>query len=339
MSPLILLATALLSTGPDWSATFEPAATASYLDRPNAAVLVVAAGGSSTSAVAAAGALAQALRTSRQTRLVMTGESLAVAATDDDVAVVKKAAVLPVDLVVVVRTFPGTSETAVATVYDKAGSAISAMAGPIGQPLPRKEGHLASNAARDAVRSTVRGQKERDSSASTFDPDDEHITYRRYDPETPMYKGRALSGPHFYEVTKKPELASQFRGRVAVKVVTIVVGSILLTAAPVSLLFGRLGPSCLVLDRATGSCQMAAVSPLLTPALIAVGGLASLIFGIAFAADPLSTTERYQLTKAHNNSIDEKEKAPQSQATAPLETKFAVSPIPGGLVGAVQVTF
>jgi len=111
----ILTLCALFGATPDWSQTFEASATSSYLDRPNASVIVVSMGPRGDSLAAAERALVSALRSSGQTRLVMASESLSVLQEDADDAVVKKANPLPVDVIVVLRLFPGEPETAVAT--------------------------------------------------------------------------------------------------------------------------------------------------------------------------------------------------------------------------------
>ena len=86
----------------------------------------------------------------------MTSESVSVGPDDADEAVAKKAAPLPVDLVIVLRLFPGEPETAVATFYDKAGVALTAMSGLRGQMLARKEGWSRQNAGRTAVAETIK---------------------------------------------------------------------------------------------------------------------------------------------------------------------------------------
>lgn len=332
--PVTMLALLVLSAEPHWSTTFDPAAAASYLDRPNAAVIVVAAGAAPTVAPAAAAALAQALKDSRQTRLVMTGESLSVAPADDDAAIVKRAAVLPVDLVVIVRTFGGTVETAVATIYDKQGSAVSGMAGVLGQPLPRKEAHLASTAARDAVRSTVGNAR----NSAEVDLDDEHITYRRMSPDTPLYKGRTLDGPRFYEVVKKPELATGYRVRTTVKALSIITGSGLLATGTLVFLFGPRFPTCAVVNVMTATCQMErpGITAIAGGLIIAGVGLATLVFGIAFPSDPVDADRRRELVKAHNQRLDDPTPAPTAE---PVKLNLTFTAIPGGAFGGVSGTF
>lgn len=331
MSVIALL---VLAAAP-WEATFEPSSTTSYLDRPNAAVVVVSGGETSASSQAAAAAIVKALRAGRNTRLVMTGESVSVQPTDSDSAIVKRASVLPVDLVLVVRLFPGATETVVATLYDKAGAAVSAMAGTDGQPLPRKEGQLATTAGRDAVVAAVKTAGVDDRVDAAFDDGDEHITFRKRDPEVAVFKRRALEGARFYQVVGEPTLADQYNGRVAAKVSTIVGGSLLLLTGAGFFVFGD--RRCAVLDAASYTCiQTRGPDPLATSLILGGIGLGSLIFGIAFSSDPVGIEKRRELVKRHNDKLDA---PPQSQASPVSDVRVSVAPTPGGAFGALSFRF
>ncbi len=336
---------ALVLAAAAWDSTFDATATSSYLDRPNAAVLVVSAGETSASGQAATTAIVQALRASKRTRLVMTGESVNVQPTDTDATIVKRASVLPIDLVLVVRLFPGATETVVATLYDKTGAAVSAMAGTEGRPLALKERQLASTAGRDAVVSSVekskRGSDEGDSPIETaFESADEHITFKKRDPETAIYKRQPLEGARFYEVVGEPALASQLSSRVAVKAVTISAGIAGVLLGTGILLFGSQG--CAVLDRATFTCvrYRGVAQPLSTGLIVAGAGLASLIFGIAFPSDPVSREKRRELVNRHNQALDDKlREEPKAQRPAITDVQLAVVPVAQGVLGALSFSF
>ena len=337
---------ALVLAAAAWDSTFDATATSSYLDRPNAAVLVVSAGENSASGQAATTAIVQALRAGKRTRLVMTGESVNVQPTDTDAAIVKRASVLPIDLVLVVRLFPGATETVVATLYDKTGAAVSAMAGTEGRPLALKERQLASTAGRDAVVSSVerskrRGDDDGDSAIETaFESADEHITFKRRDPDTAIYKRQALEGARFYEVVGEPALASQLGWRVAAKAVTISAGSVAILVGTGILLFGSQG--CAVLDRATFTCvrYQGVAQPLSTGLIVAGGGLASLIFGLAFRSDPVSLEKRRELVNRHNQALDDKlREEPKTQRAAISDVQLAVVPVAQGVLGALSFRF
>ncbi|HEY8211096.1 MAG TPA: hypothetical protein VIG99_26615, partial [Myxococcaceae bacterium] len=129
--------------GGDWSATFPPAATGSYLEADAAAVLVTPAGDPSPDLATAAQGVAAALRASGRAKLVMDGASIGSTAGLSDEQIVQKCQALPIQAVVVVRVFPGADAasppSAVVTFYDKAGKALSALAAALGTPVAARE--------------------------------------------------------------------------------------------------------------------------------------------------------------------------------------------------------
>src|SRR5262245_5246602 len=96
-----LLTSLALAAGADWSATFGPKETGSYLDGDHAKVMVVAAGDPASQAKEAATALVAALRQSGRADLVMTSEPLGDVVALDDQSIVKRAAAFPVTRVAV----------------------------------------------------------------------------------------------------------------------------------------------------------------------------------------------------------------------------------------------
>ncbi|MFH0901416.1 MAG: hypothetical protein V2A73_12380 [Pseudomonadota bacterium] len=134
-----LSARTLAAEKDDWSRSFDPKTAVNDIPAGELAIIVVAAGPSSTSVSAAAAALAQALRASERTKLVMDDASIGSVESLDDPAIVAKCRRLPVTHVAVVRTFagkPGQPSQAVVTFYDKAGETVAALAVTAGSGTP-----------------------------------------------------------------------------------------------------------------------------------------------------------------------------------------------------------
>lgn len=132
MFAALVAALAVVETAaPDFSQTFTPAAVASYLDAKGGA-LVVGAGPTSEALSQATAALEAALQGSGRVELVLNGKTLGDVSGLDDPTIVKKCEALPVERVVVVRVFElvGQPPRAVATLYDKKGSLVTAFTGP-----------------------------------------------------------------------------------------------------------------------------------------------------------------------------------------------------------------
>jgi hypothetical protein len=106
MIPAILL-TAVLSQNAAWDTSFAPAAVRTYLEGDAPSVLVAAAGVSSEDLTAAASALEKSVRQGKGVKLVMNALSLGDLSSASDTDIVKKAGMLPVDVVAVLRVFPG----------------------------------------------------------------------------------------------------------------------------------------------------------------------------------------------------------------------------------------
>lgn len=347
---------ALLAAAPAWDATFDASATASYLDRPNAAVLVVAGGEPSESRAAAERALVEALRKSGQTRLVMSGESLAATPGDSDEALVKKAAVLPVDVVLVLRLFPGATETAVATFYDKAGAALSALSGSPGQPLARREGGSRQNAGRAAVVETVKkaeGAQGRTSGTSSggvgHDPGKiEFGGGAMVNARTgqvlstwiiPFHKGERLEGAHFYEVVGREDLARQYRSRATTRTGLLLGGGVA-TAAGTVMALATMLPTCAIWDARAQTCLQTRVPNLVVPGLVMAGaGFVALMVGAFFQPDPVSPKARYELAEEYNRGVDARRAGAASREVERPRVTLGVAPTPGGVSAALSLTF
>ena len=346
MSALTLL---LLAASP-WVPSYEPVAVASYLDRQNAAVLVVTAGAPTDSSQAAEVALINALRSGGQTRLVMTGMSLAVLPIDRDDDLVKKATALPVDVIIVQRVFPGSNpsspEVAVATLYDKAGTPLGAMAVTAGQPLQKREGARRQTAGQDAVVGVL---KEKSRPENTNAPTDSaKITFglgamvnvqtgQIVSTWVNLYQqGKPLNGARFYEVVGRPELAKRYRGRMGARVALMAGGGAVTLGGGLMALL-TLSPGCAVYDAASFRCVQTRTPSLVVPGLV-IGsiGLVALMVGAFINPNPVGPQEAVELAQEFNRKLDATSEAPKKTK---MQVSFAIAPTADGVSAAFAVRF
>ena len=342
-----------------WVPSYEPAAVASYLDRQNAAVLVVTAGAPTDSSQAAEVALINALRAGGQTRLVMTGMSLAVQPTDRDDDLVKKANALPVDVVIVQRVFPGSSpsspEVAVATLYDKTGTPLGAMALTSGQPLQKREGARRQTAGQDAVVGVLKEKtRPEKNDAPTNSTDPAKITFglgamvnvqtgQIVSTWVNLYQqGKPLNGARFYEVVGRPELAKSYRGRMGARIGLMAGGGAVTLGGGLMALL-TLSPGCAVYNAATFTCVQTRTPSLVVPGLVVGGvGLVALMVGAFINPNPVGPQEAVELAQEYNRKLDATSEAPKTTKTTKKEApsmSFALAPTAGGVSAAFAVKF
>jgi hypothetical protein len=138
-----------------WRTSFAPAPLAGHLPPVKQGFMVVAAGAESR---AAADALGAALRALPASRLVMNDAAIGSVAGLDDAAIVAKAARQPIDVVAVVRVFPGPAgeaDRAVVTLYGKDGTVAAAFTALAGTPLEAKAAETPAGAGVGAAASST----------------------------------------------------------------------------------------------------------------------------------------------------------------------------------------
>lgn len=351
---ITLCLTLLTLSAAPWDQGFEPGAVATYLDRQNASVVVMTGGAQTDSSRAAQASLANALRTGGQTRLVMTAESIAVLPTDTDAELVKKAGYLPVDLIIVMRVFPGapnSPEVAVATLYDKEGSSTGAMAVTAGQPLPRREGMSRQSAGRAAVVEVIESAKggparsgnapQRGGPVTNEDP--RKITFQAgayvnvSSGEvvsawiTPYLAGRPLKGVRFYETIGRADLVAAYKGRNGLKLGLIIGGSAVAVAGVLTAIFTN-SPPCAVFDAQFGSCIRTQYPNLLVPGLIGGAlGLAALLAGSIIDPNPIGPKKLVELADEYNSKI--------ARAKPTVTVTASIAPTPNGVSAALALQF
>ncbi len=352
---MIATLTLLLLSAAPWDQGFEPGAVSTYLDRQNASLVVMTGGAQTDSSRAALASLVNALRAGGQTRLVMTAESIAVLPGDTDAELVKKASYLPVDLIIVLRLFPGATnspEVAVATLYDKQGSSTGAMAVTAGQPLPRREGvgrQAAGRAAVAEVLESVRDRPENSEAPARGKEDPRKITFEAGAMINvrsgqvvstwimPYLGGRALTGVRFYETIGRADLIASYKRRNGLKIGLSVGGGVLALAGLLSTVF-TLSPPCAVFDARTATCLQTQYPSLLVPGLIGGAvGLGALIAGLVINPHPVQPRQLVELADEYNNKLDVRASAPER--TTPVTVSAAILPTPEGVSGSLRLQF
>gem|GEM_PF-5216560 len=133
---VLCLLSGLLSGAEGWDVAFPAAAVCSYLPDGKEKVLIAAAGDHTAELADAVGALTQAVKKCERAQLVMDGAPLGDLSKADDALIVKKGAVFPVTIIVVIRHF---EPNAVVTFYAKNGDVLQAFSTERGTALQPKE--------------------------------------------------------------------------------------------------------------------------------------------------------------------------------------------------------
>lgn len=140
LAVVLLVASATLAG--EWTQTFAPEPTASWLPVKGRGCLVAAAGVPVKEVRKAADALADALRVGGAASLVMGDAALGELSQASDDQVLRKAAALPIATVLIVRVVPGApgaEPSAVVTMYDLRGAPRGGFSGVRGEALAARE--------------------------------------------------------------------------------------------------------------------------------------------------------------------------------------------------------
>jgi hypothetical protein len=136
---IVIAASPVQAWGADqnWLATFQQETVDSHLEAGPLAYILVGAGEASSKE--AVNALRRAVSDSARVKMAMDAAALGNVKALADEDIVKKAAALPVDRVMIVRVFEGAATTAVVTIYDKSGESRGAFTGVAGQAMTKSE--------------------------------------------------------------------------------------------------------------------------------------------------------------------------------------------------------
>jgi hypothetical protein len=323
---------ALAESAADWSASFGQGRAASYLlasPVKNPAVLVAGAGRERPTDGAVA-ALRKALASGA--RLVMDSRALGAIEDLDDAAIVKRAASLPVDVVVVVRVFASDrgKDSAVVTFFAKSGNVLSAFNVEAGAGAPTRSeqnGSGVSTEAANAVSAVLTNHNEAAAPEDHRSPaqkefDSKFIGFYETAPQKSTselfhsacpYQGTAhspLCGPHFYEAVGHDELAQSSRHRSGARVGLITTGVLLLVAGSATAIAGGVSgvasPFCIA-QNASGTCLAQDTGPNYTVMGTGLGlvglGLTGIIVGAVLNPNPTPIRDVYRMAKEHNQAL------------------------------------
>ncbi|NOY26203.1 MAG: hypothetical protein GXP62_10065 [Oligoflexia bacterium] len=220
-----LAAHASAALAADWSAAFPSDQTASWIEGDRLKLIVIDLGDDPE----AGAMLRAAFSESDRVKLVMDGSSLGDVSGLDDVAIVSRTQALPVDAVVLLRTFPGEDgSTAVVAIYDKEGQAIGGFSATPSEPVDMNESHSSVGASSAAAAVSSVTQQGSDELAARLDEYLERRIWfqnwaavnsstgavmRSWSVPLKGKFGEPLKGAAFYEYMGKDELASKFRRR------------------------------------------------------------------------------------------------------------------------------
>jgi len=322
-----LLASLALAASTDWTATFGPNETGTYVEA-HAKLLVVPAGTPAAPAQEATTALVAALRQSGKADLVMTAEPLGDVSALDDQAIVKKAAALPVSRIAVVRVFPGATgqpSTAVVSIYDKSGTATGALSGTSGQLLTAMTGSAGNEGvSSSAVSAITHVQKEAEEGNKKAQEEydlkfvgfDDGITVNARTgallatwsiPFQGKYK-KPLEGVDFYQAIGREDLAAKFNQVMAVRNPLVYSGLALIAVGLAVPLVGFV---------TTDWSTPYNYSPVSLFAGLGISVVGFTLWGVGIHMDPNPVTaiEARQLVDEHNTSLRKKLGLPPLRAS------------------------
>lgn len=344
LAALILFFPAVLFAAPTtpWDRSFSPASLARQLDKPLNSYLVAAAGTPSPELDSATGALTKAFRTCGKAKLVMSDDALGSLTKLDDVAIVKKAAAMPVQRVAVLRLFQGgvgEAATAVVTLYDKAGQSVGAFSVRAGELLAAPSAPAAARATEgvssEAALGVLQVEKTKSSASDEYEKkriwiEDLTLVNQYGQPVASLsnvYQGKykkPLIGADFYRAVGRADLANKFeasnrsRKRWGTAGFTTMMAGTVLSLASLNYLDEKEGTTMLV-----GGLGLVLAGP-----MIARGGPGN--------PHPVSAEEARQLVDEYNESLKASKGVSSAEPTT-AASRYAVSVNAGPSGGSIAI--
>ena len=354
MSPLIYLVL-LSATGEQWGATFPPKEMATYLEAQDAKVLVAAAGEPAEPVRAAATAVESALRGSGRTSLVMNDAALGALQSASDLDVVNRAKPFPVQLVAIVRVFPGAAdapETAVVTFYDKEGKVVSALTATAGTPIAARSGASSGEAvSSEALKSvdTVRGSSPATNAEKEYDRkyvviEDAAIVTRGGQVARLglAFQGKSrlpIDGADFYRAIGRKDLAEQYQARNAQRW-GLTIGGMVVGIAGIAIFTPGMVDNCVKKDAQTYACLESDYTLAILGGAAAAGGMVASLVGLLTEPHPVDLSTAKRLVEEHNEKL--RKDLGLSRATVPpddVQVALDFGVTPSGAGARLRVTF
>ena len=346
LAALILFFPTVLLAAPTtpWDRSFSPTSLARQLDKPLNSYLVAAAGTPSSELDSATGALTTAFRTCGKAKLVMNDDALGSLTKLDDVAIVKKAAAMPVQRVAVLRLFPGGAgevATAVVTLYDKAGQSVGAFSVRAGELLDAAAptaARASQGVSSEAALGVLQVEKTKSAASDEYEKkriwiEDLTLVNQYGQPVASLsnvYQGKykkPLIGADFYRAVGRADLAKKFEARNRSRKRWSRAGFSTLMAGTVLALGCNSVPN---LDATEETAML-------------VGGLGLVVAGPAIARfgavnpHPVSGEEARQLVDEYNESL-KASKAVSSAESTTAASRYSVSVNAGPSGGSLAVS-
>jgi hypothetical protein len=330
------------SPSPIWGEAFPVASLSSHLEA-KVPYLVVAAGPVDSGSKAAAVALVQALRATGQTSLVMTGEALGDVSALDDPAIAGKAKGLPVELVSIVRVFPGADGqpfTAVVTNYRRQdGTLAHAWSASPAAPLVAKAAAEAGSSGVQAKAAEKVAEIAKESARSVAVSQEEYEQkYIGYDDYmlmngngaavgnfTQFHQGKfkkPLDVPELFTLVGRHDLRTRYDDAFTTKWVLLGGGFAAMVFSPLATIGG-------------GTERLPAMLGLV------LGGTVLMTIGLFVNPNPIPAHEVRALADAYNRKLKGEDTAVADDAVSTLlrDVNVGVAPLPGGAVAAVSGRF
>jgi hypothetical protein len=312
-----------------WEDTFDVSdatSLATYIPKPATRILVARGGSAGAEIDSCASALQAALRRCSGVKLVMDDYPLGGLSKGDDQSIVRKAISMPIDLVAVVRVFPGADRgqpSGVITMYDRSARAVSALSATKGEAIPSFKktevvapGQGVSAAAVASVSTVIKTTSKHLKSSET--------EYKRrrvwfntttaVNLQTGQIVGRwtiplvgesatPLEGADFYRYVGREDLAKRYRNNTIVKYSLMIPGyALFLTGTTLGTLYFIKGSSSV--SELTPDEQESQKNLGLGLLIgCGVGGLVMGMVGSFWPSHPVNAQEAIQLAEGYNQGL------------------------------------
>lgn len=327
----------------DWARVFPADAVSSYLPTRDDAVIVVAADGSAETRGAAA-ALERAFRSGGRARLVLSDVAIRGSAFEDDKAIVRRCAGMPVTVIAAVRVLKGsTAQHAIVALYSNTGESVAGFSGSSAAPvtISDKSSQVGAGVSADAAAAVSRatgGAREvaatssiSESGEPRTDAEKQFLTSYLFIPDgyaaphRGKYQERISWSQFYFEVGGAPLRYRYNRNRVLKVSGMLLAPAVLYLALDQPWRDGVIGYD----DKAAGTVALS---------LLGVSaGMCSA--GYYLSPHPVSLSERRRLADEYNNRLKEKLGLASGHGETEIRVTVGLAPYREGGAVALAIAF